>query len=190
MLGEGYRGPCTRGANKKGTSAWVSSVRGALIRDLDATLGETEGHLDGVAGRAVLVEPAVEQRHVQAAAGVAGAHVEGAGGKEQRDACRRVVRVQGCLLQEGIHPVVSHGYISGYISTRLPLEIIRSPSSARYPTIKSRLLLTRSPIHGEGKCRARMDDRFNTKRGLKSRRGFAWNKGERRLVKPLQNTLR
>mmetsp|Transcript_26833 Transcript_26833/g.45004 ORF Transcript_26833/g.45004 Transcript_26833/m.45004 type:complete len:337 (+) Transcript_26833:5589-6599(+) len=65
-------------------------------------------HLDGVVGGTVLVEPGVEQRHVEAAAGAAGANVEGAGGEQQRDTCRSVVRVQGGLRDERLHPFREH----------------------------------------------------------------------------------
>mmetsp|Transcript_736 Transcript_736/g.1704 ORF Transcript_736/g.1704 Transcript_736/m.1704 type:complete len:700 (-) Transcript_736:62-2161(-) len=58
-------------------------------------------HLDGVRRGAVLVEPAVDQRHVDGAPHLPAAHVERPRRKHQRDAVHGVVGVQRRLRQEG-----------------------------------------------------------------------------------------
>ena len=53
--------------------------------------------------RAVLVEPVVDERHVDRAAHAPGALAERVRRPQQRDARRRVVRVQRRLPQERLH---------------------------------------------------------------------------------------
>lgn len=61
--------------------------------------------LDRVALGAVLVEPRVDEGHVDGAARVARAEVEGARRPQQGDARRRVVRVQRRVRQERLDPL-------------------------------------------------------------------------------------
>eukprot|EP00965_Chrysotila_dentata_P150735 4980259-Pleurochrysis_carterae.AAC.1 len=63
-----------------------------------------DAHLDRVGGRAVLLEPVGDERHVDAAARVARAHVEGARRPDERNGRRRVLRLD-LLRQHVVEPV-------------------------------------------------------------------------------------